>query len=256
MSSITLKNVLQGHRLWLLGGFVSLSIHGLIWQQLQHDEAHAKVQMAPAFGSMRISMSVTSVAPPVAAAPLSEPLPANPPVLTPISATSPNTPRIKQSERAKTTHSKEKLKPIPKPVPKPRSKKRETVELTKKLPIESRPNQVHVPAALSVPEPLQRTGPILTQTELKNQLVAELMRRIDRNKHYPKRALKRGIEGRVRFTLVLDREGQLQAFEWLEGNRLFYKSTLAALKRSLPLKQSGEQQPLKHQLALQYQISR
>lgn len=252
MSSITLKNVLQGHRLWLLGGFVSLSIHGLIWQQLQHDEAHAKVQMAPAYGSMRISMSVTSVAPPVAAAPLSEPLPANPPVLTPISATLPNTPRIKQSERAKTTHPKEKLKPVPKP----RSKKRETVELIKTLPIESRPNQVHAPAALSVPEPLQRTAPILTQTELKNQLVAELMRRIDRNKHYPKRALKRGIEGRVRFTLVLDREGQLQAFEWLEGNRLFYKSTLAALKRSLPLKQSGEQQPLKHQLALQYQISR
>ena len=98
--------------------------------------------------------------------------------------------------------------------------------------------------------------PLLNETEQKNQLIAELMRRIDQNKHYPKRALKRGIEGRVRFTLVLDRAGQLQSFEWLEGNRLFYKSTLAAIKRSLPLKLSTEQQPLSHQLALQYQIRR
>mgnify|MGYP003665871987 CR=1 FL=1 len=82
--------------------------------------------------------------------------------------------------------------------------------------------------------------------------------RIDNNKEYPSRALKHGIQGRVAFRLTLSKEGYLQHFQWLEGNRLFYKSTLASIKRSLPItipaELSGSAAAFNYELALQYTI--
>ncbi len=235
-------SVVKGRGLLLLGGLFSLAVHGLIWQFLQREEVKADAQMAPNYAPMRVSVSLS------APAALQEPLP----------------------QKAKSKQPKQIAKPLLKPVEKtpvvkrPEVKKPEVKKEAAKKAVSKKaiPTKASPKAPITTPvqTPLTIEGktvmPLLSKTEQKNQLIAELMRRIEQNKHYPKRALKRGIEGQVRFTLVLDRAGQLQSFEWLEGNRLFYKSTLDAVKRSLPLKLSTEQQPLNHQLALQYQIRR
>ena len=285
-----LFSVVKGRGLLLLGGLLSLALHGLIWQFLQSEEVNAQAQMAPSYAPVRLSVSISAPAAP------QEPLPqkaASKPQLKPqpqAQISKPIVPRkvkieqakIEQAKTVKTAKATE-PKPIAKPllkpvektpavkkpeVKKPEVKTSEPKESTAKKAIPTKPipreasptTPVQAPPTKSVQTPLTEESktvmPLLNKTEQKNQLIAELMRRIDQHKHYPKRALKRGIEGRVRFTLVLDRAGQLQSFEWLEGNRLFYKSTLEAIKRSLPLKLSTEQQPLSHQLALQYQIRR
>ena len=98
----------------------------------------------------------------------------------------------------------------------------------------------------------------MSKAEHRDRLLAELIKRIDNNKEYPRRALKRGIQGRVAFRLTLSKEGYLQHFQWLEGNRLFYKSTLASIKRSLPItipaELSGSAAAFNYELALQYTI--
>lgn len=283
-----LFSVVKGRGLLLLGGLLSLALHGLIWQFLQSEEVNAQAQMAPSYAPVRVSVSISAPAAP------QEPLPqkaASKPQLKPqpqAQISKPIVPRkvkieqakIEQAKTVKTakaTEPKQIAKPLLKPVAKtlevkkPEVKTPEPKESTAKkavakisIPTKPRPTKASskasptTPVQASITKPLTAESktamPLLNKTEQKNQLIAELMRRIDQNKHYPKRALKRGIEGRVRFTLVLDRAGQLQSFEWLEGNRLFYKSTLAAIKRSLPLKLSTGQQPLNHQLALQYTI--
>ena len=278
-----LFSVVKGRGLLLLGGLLSLALHGLIWQFLQSEEVNAQAQMAPSYAPVRLSVSISAPAAP------QEPLPqkaVSKPQLKPqpqAQISKPIVPRkvkieqakIEQAKTVKTakaTEPKQIAKPLLKPVEKtpvvkkPEVKMSEPKESTAKKAVSqkaapTKPRPTKASPTTPVQAPLKTEGktimPLLNnETEQKNLLIAELMRRIDQNKHYPKRALKRGIEGRVRFTLVLDRAGQLQSFEWLEGNRLFYKSTLAAIKRSLPLKLSTEQQPLSHQLALQYQIRR
>ncbi len=280
--------VVKGRGLLLLGGLFSLALHGLIWQFLQSEEVKADAQMTPNYAPMRVSVSLSAPAAPQEPLPQkakSKPQPqaklkpqSQAQISKPIIPKKTNIEQAKTVKAAKTTEPKQIAKPLLKPVEKtpvvkkPEVKTSEPKESTAKkaIPSKATPTKASSKASITTPAkaspttpvqtPLTIEGktvmPLLSKTEQKNQLIAELMRRIDQNKHYPKRALKRGIEGRVRFTLVLDRAGQLQQFEWLEGNRLFYKSTLDAVKRSLPLKLSTEQQPLSHQLALQYRISR
>ena len=282
----TLKGrTLKARGLLLLGVLFSLAVHGLVWQQLQKEEVNAQAQMAPSYAPMRISVSILAPATP------QEPLPKKakskpqtqlkPQPQAQISKpVTPKKAKIEQAKivkSAKATEPKQIAKPLLKPVEKTPVVKKPEVKKevakkavskkatpTKAVSTKASPKaSITTPAKASPTTPVQTAlttegktiMPLLSKTEQKNQLIAELMRRIDQKKHYPKRALKRGIEGKVRFTLVLDRAGQLQKFEWLEGNRLFYKSTLDAVKRSLPLKQSLEQPPLNHQLALQYEIS-
>ena len=286
----TLKaRTLKARGLLLLGVLLSLAVHGLIWQQLQKKDVNAQAQMAPNYAPMRVSVSISAPAVPQEPLPQKatfKPQPQPQPqaqISKPIFPKKVKIEQAKTVKAAKTTEPKQIAKPLLKPVAKtpvikkpevkkPVVKTSEPKENTAKkavakmpIPPKARPTKtspttpVQALSTKSVQTPLTAESktvmPLLNKTEQENQLIAELMRRIDQNKHYPKRALKRGIEGRVRFTLVLDRAGQLQSFEWLEGSRLFYKSTLEAIKRSLPLKLSTEQQPLNHQLALQYRIS-
>ncbi|WP_292957071.1 MULTISPECIES: energy transducer TonB [unclassified Neptuniibacter] len=255
--------------LLLLGVLFSLAVHGLVWQQLQKEDVNAQAQMAPSYAPMRVNVSISAPAAPQVPLPPEPQLNPQPQaqISKPIVPKKAKKEQAKIVKAAKATEPKQLAKPLLKPVAKTSEPKESTAKkaVSKKAtpakaspttPVQASPTK-SVQASITKPLTAEsKTAmPLLNKTEQKNQLIAELMRRIDQNKHYPKRALKRGIEGRVRFTLVLDRAGQLQSFEWLEGNRLFYKSTLEAIKRSLPLKLSTDQQPLNHQLALQYTIS-
>ena len=254
MSVTTAKRILKGRSLLLLGVLLSLAVHGLVWQLLQKEKVNEQTQMAPSYAAVRVSVSRSAIShsPPQKVEqtqPKTEPKPVVPKIMD------------KKAVAKKTASKKpvdKQISPLPNkaPQPQPIVKPVVTKQSTNPKTIETDTKQLATPVVPTAPVPVKTSTPLLSEAERKNKLIAELMRRIDQNKHYPKRALKRGIEGRVRFTLVLDRAGQLQKFEWLEGNRLFYKSTLDAVKRSLPLKLSTEQSPLNHQLALQYQIRR
>jgi protein TonB len=270
VSALVSKRVIKSRGFLFLGVLLSLAVHGLVWQQLQTENVNTQTQMSPSYAAVKVNVSISEISALSA-------IPPRPPqkIEKPQSKTEPKPSVSKTADKklvakkavnktspqpSKTTPPKkeniEQPKVVkaaaPKSIAKPVTKK----QTVKPKTIETDAKQLATPVVPTAPVPVKTSTPLLSEAERKNKLIAELMRRIDQNKHYPKRALKRGIEGKVRFTLVLDRAGQLQKFEWLEGNRLFYKSTLDAVKRSLPLKLSTEQQPLNHQLALQYQIRR
>ena len=62
---------------------------------------------------------------------------------------------------------------------------------------------------------------------------------INQYKHYPYQAKRRKQEGYVQLKAVIAGDGQLIKAEVLSGNKLFYKSSLQALKRSMPLPPPG-----------------
>ena len=278
MSALVSKRAIKSRGFLFLGVLLSLAVHGLVWQQLQTENVNTQTQMSPSYAAVKVNVSISAISeisalsaiPPRPPQKIEKPqsktelkpsVPKNADkklvaekdvVEKPVNKTSPQANKITPPKKENTEPPKVVKAAAPKSIVKPVTKK-QTVKPTT---IETDAKQLATPVVPTAPVPVKTSTPLLSEAERKNKLIAELMRRIDQNKHYPKRALKRGIEGRVRFTLVLDRAGQLQKFEWLEGNRLFYKSTLDAVKRSLPLKLSTEQSPLNHQLALQYQIRR
>ncbi|RVU29617.1 energy transducer TonB [Neptunomonas marina] len=96
-------------------------------------------------------------------------------------------------------------------------------------------NKVQHQASVDAANEQQRAAPPINPKAQRDLHFNELAARIDAHKHYPSRARKRGIEGRVTFIVSIDASGNLADVEWLKGNRLFYKSTLQAIQRSLPL---------------------
>ena len=62
----------------------------------------------------------------------------------------------------------------------------------------------------------------------------ELQQRINRNRHYPRQALLRGIEDDVKIRAVIRPDGTLKEAEVLSGHRSLKASSLKTLRQSLP----------------------
>ena len=58
---------------------------------------------------------------------------------------------------------------------------------------------------------------------------------INRNKSYPSKAKRRGVEGSVKVKVVLSSKGKLISYKIISGNKLFKKSIKKAIKNSFPL---------------------
>ncbi|BFU78566.1 hypothetical protein ALC152_17810 [Arcobacter sp. 15-2] len=58
---------------------------------------------------------------------------------------------------------------------------------------------------------------------------------INKNKSYPRVAVKRGIEGIVEIQFTISKEGKLLSFHIIEGKSVFKKSISDAVKNSFPL---------------------
>ena len=59
---------------------------------------------------------------------------------------------------------------------------------------------------------------------------------INKNKYYPKIAVRRGIEGSVKIQFTISKDGELLTFKIIEGKKVFEKSIGTAIQKSFPLK--------------------
>jgi protein TonB len=64
----------------------------------------------------------------------------------------------------------------------------------------------------------------------------QIKEHINKNKSYPKIAVKRGIEGVVKVQFTISKRGELISFQMIEGKRIFKNSILNAVTNSFPLK--------------------
>jgi len=68
-----------------------------------------------------------------------------------------------------------------------------------------------------------------------NKYYTQIKETINKNKSYPKIAIKRGIEGIVKIEFTISKDGKLLSFNIIEGKRVFIKSIAQAVKNSFPL---------------------
>ncbi len=85
--------------------------------------------------------------------------------------------------------------------------------------------------------------------------LADLKKRIEENKRYPRIALKRRLEGSVDLNFQIDQAGNIIVLEVETGHRLFKLSAESAVKNALPFPPpEGIEVPIKVSLILAYQI--
>jgi len=86
---------------------------------------------------------------------------------------------------------------------------------------------------------IQKTQAIIIDHEkikrAQNKYYSQIKKTIDKNKFYPKMAIRRGIEGEVKIKFCISANGELLSFEIIEGKRVFKKSIAKAIEDSFPL---------------------
>jgi protein TonB len=89
-----------------------------------------------------------------------------------------------------------------------------------------------------------------------NQYYTQIKQTIDKNKSYPKVAVRRGIQGDVQIQFTISRTGELLSFKILDGKKVFFKSIHEAIKNSFPLTPPKEifTSNLDLKLTLQYKL--
>ncbi len=69
-----------------------------------------------------------------------------------------------------------------------------------------------------------------------NIYYTKIKQTIDKNKSYPKVAVRRGIQGDVKINFTISKEGHLLSFKIIDGKKIFLKSITKAIKNSFPIK--------------------
>lgn len=67
-----------------------------------------------------------------------------------------------------------------------------------------------------------------------NAYYANIKKRINQNKSYPKMAVRRAIEGDVKIKFTISQKGELLSFKIVDGKRIFKKSIIKAIKKTFP----------------------
>lgn len=71
--------------------------------------------------------------------------------------------------------------------------------------------------------------------QIRNKYYNDIKYTIDKNKVYPRRAIKRGLQGTVTVTFLVSSEGALLSYEIIDGKSIFKKSVIQAIENSFPL---------------------
>ncbi len=85
------------------------------------------------------------------------------------------------------------------------------------------------------------TKKTLTQIDTKqltikqNKYYTKIKQTIDKNKSYPKIAIRRGIQGEVKIQFTISKNGELLSYKILNGKKIFLASISEAIKNSFPL---------------------
>jgi protein TonB len=129
------------------------------------------------------------------------------------------------------------VKKIEAPI-KPTPKIEKIVKKTVEKPIKKTNNQI-VANQVKKNKSIIKEKTIQTDTkQLKikqNQYYTQIKKTIDKNKSYPKVAVRRGIQGDVQIQFTISKTGELLSFKILDGKKVFFKSIQEAVKNSFPL---------------------
>ena len=68
-----------------------------------------------------------------------------------------------------------------------------------------------------------------------NKYYTKIKQTIDKNKSYPKIAVRRGIQGEVKIQFTISKNGELLSFKILDGKKIFFKSISEAIQSSFPI---------------------
>ncbi len=132
-----------------------------------------------------------------------------------------------------------KPKPKPKKIqkPKPEPKKIEQakpIEKSKKIVPKELKTQIKKNKSSLVKK--VDTQALEKQSILKNEYFNKIRNTINKNKSYPKRAVRRKIQGDVKVKFTISPSGDLISYEIIDGKTIFHNSVANAIKNSFPLK--------------------
>ncbi|MEO1954692.1 MAG: TonB family protein [Campylobacterales bacterium] len=140
-------------------------------------------------------------------------------------------PKIKKVIRKKHKQKKVIHKKIvkKKPVKKVVKKQSKIDKVVKKKPIEPKP------IVKSIVQKKQN-GINDKKNELKKQKYYKLIKQtITLYKKYPKKAIRRGVQGFVKVKFIVSANGELVSIDIIDGKKIFYKSVKKAIKKTFPL---------------------
>lgn len=122
-----------------------------------------------------------------------------------------------------------KIEPKIKEINEPIVEKIEKVEKTPREEPIKREVQQNIPVVQKID-----TKEIERKNLLKEQYFNNIKNKISKNKSYPRKAVRRGIQGDVKVEFIISPTGELISFKILEGKRVFNKSIQKAINRSFP----------------------
>ncbi|QFR49465.1 TonB family protein [Sulfurimonas lithotrophica] len=134
-----------------------------------------------------------------------------------------------------------KKKIIKKELPKPsQSLKKEEIIKEKIVKEEVVKEQVAMeqPEIKKTQQVVAKEKPYINPDEIKakqNLFFTELRNKINKNKSYPRRARRRGIEGNVEVKFFLQSDGSVKSIEFVSGKNIFKKSVIEAIENSFPV---------------------
>ncbi|MFK0572654.1 TonB family protein [Endozoicomonas sp.] len=148
----------------------------------------------------------------------------------PVTAKSPNVKKILTTPKPEKEVSK---KILPKEV----GSEKTTAEKKIDKPVPQANKQYELSAADSSLESADSTTETPAESLTRNAMKrwqSDLVQRINRQKRYPRQALRRGLEGDVKVKAMIQPDGSLAAAEILSGDKRFKTSSLQAISRALP----------------------
>jgi protein TonB len=131
---------------------------------------------------------------------------------------------------------------LPEPVIEPRPASSEVAEVTE-------PVEEQVVASAYAEAPIN--NPALSEAVLQNEresYLLQLLTHIDSHKFYPRSARRRGMEGEIRVTFYLLRDGSITGLQIKGGSKVLRKAAKQAVQQSLALPPPPESMRLQEQI--------
>lgn len=139
---------------------------------------------------------------------------------------------IKPKPKPKPIEKKPEPKPIePEPVPEPEPIKEHTEDRVEKK-VLPQPQQIKKQENISNADTTLSDDMTKAKREL---FIANLIKRINSNKSYPRSARRRAVEGVVTIEFLILEDGNVKNINIVSGNTIFKKSAVSAIENSFPI---------------------
>jgi len=199
----------QHKNIWLVALFMSLALHAMV---LWHKDNNTGITHAKTTSAMTTWLQIE------------EPLTTKP--------------KHHQNNNIKPKHTQTKA------VTPQQSKKPHTTTMVKAKKKETHPESttqhqkiVRTPTAQtrnSTPQSTTASQQQALRQQLKQQYLAQVMQQVEQYKHYPKAARRRGIEGMVQISFIIQSDGSVQNIQLQHGANVLQKAVRKAVSKASP----------------------